>query len=41
MENKEKLKQYQKIAFDYALYRTGNIEVASDISSETISLLTS
>jgi DNA-directed RNA polymerase specialized sigma24 family protein len=32
------LQKYQKIAFDYALYRTGNIPAAEDISSQTISL---
>ena len=32
------LQKYQKIAFDYALYRTGNIQAAEDISSQTISL---
>jgi hypothetical protein len=32
------LQKYQKIAFDYALYRTGNIHAAEDISSQTISL---
>jgi len=37
--SKKQLQEMQKIAFDYALYRTGNVDVSEDISSQTISLL--
>ncbi|MCK4654778.1 MAG: sigma-70 family RNA polymerase sigma factor [Candidatus Cloacimonetes bacterium] len=36
--NDKKLTEYQKLAFNYALYRVGNFEAANDIASQTISL---
>ena len=39
MEFTEKqLQNLQKVAFDYAFYRTGNLNISEDISSQTISL---
>ncbi|MCF7814746.1 MAG: hypothetical protein K9N09_10835 [Candidatus Cloacimonetes bacterium] len=34
----KELENFQKVAFDYALYKTGNLDIARDISSQTISL---
>jgi len=35
---KEKLKKYQELAYHLAIYKTGNVEAAKDIASQTINL---